>query len=143
MALFLPLSRVIAKSHFRNGGRRPAGRRGKPAGLPHHFGNDFWQPVSLTKRDRERLRARERSDRGLRSIQSNLSPEHNDVLSRQRTERFDPFEREGGHFPFLLRFAHLVDLLDRHLGILGAKLDENDAAAWLQTADDGLHHFEG
>ena len=39
------ISRVIAKSHFRNGGRRPAGRRGKPAGLPHHFGNDFWQPV--------------------------------------------------------------------------------------------------
>src|SRR5437016_10679011 len=37
--------RVIAKRNFRNGGRRPAGRRGKPAGLPHHFGNYFWQPV--------------------------------------------------------------------------------------------------
>src|SRR5207237_7440226 len=36
---------VIAKRNFRNGGRRPAGRRGKPAGLPHHFGNNFWKPV--------------------------------------------------------------------------------------------------
>src|SRR5205823_4378991 len=48
---FLPMlrrffrARVIAKRNFRNGGRRPAGRRGKPAGLPHHFGNYFWQPV--------------------------------------------------------------------------------------------------
>src|SRR2546430_9857959 len=31
--------RVIAKRNFRNGGRLPAGRHGKPAGLPHHFGN--------------------------------------------------------------------------------------------------------
>src|SRR2546430_16794563 len=42
--IFLTLG-VIAKRNFRNGGRRPAGRRGKPAGLPHHFGNYFWQPV--------------------------------------------------------------------------------------------------
>src|SRR5439155_22910451 len=39
------IARVIAKRNFRNGGRRAAGRRGKPAGLPHHFGNYFWQPV--------------------------------------------------------------------------------------------------
>src|SRR5207249_1745011 len=42
--LFAP-PRAIAKMNFRNGGRRAAGRRGKPAGLPHHFGNYFCQPV--------------------------------------------------------------------------------------------------
>src|SRR2546430_9761508 len=36
--------RVIAKSNFRNAGRRPAGRPGKPAGLPHHFRSEEHTP---------------------------------------------------------------------------------------------------
>src|SRR6185503_11576351 len=37
-------------------GGRPAGRRGKPAGLPHHFGSDFWQQFYRLKAQRAALR---------------------------------------------------------------------------------------
>ena len=37
---------TVLREAVRKGGRQPAVRRGKPAGLPHHFlGNYFWQPV--------------------------------------------------------------------------------------------------
>jgi len=35
--------RIVAKSHFEKVADAPAGRRGKPAGLPYLFGNGSWQ----------------------------------------------------------------------------------------------------
>jgi len=37
--------RLVAKSHFRNGGANLPVCRGAQQGAAHHFGNDFWQPV--------------------------------------------------------------------------------------------------
>src|SRR6185503_10354006 len=39
------LSRVIAKSHVRNGGANLPVWRGSQQGAAHHFGNDFWQSL--------------------------------------------------------------------------------------------------
>src|SRR6476646_1814945 len=62
----------------------------------------------------------------------NFLPEHNDVLPRQRLDRFQPFEWLRGHFLAHLSFGHFVDFLDRHLGIFGSELDEDHPSAGLQ-----------
>src|SRR6185436_3088662 len=38
-------SRLVAKSHFRNGGANLPVCRGAQQGAAHHFGNDFWQSL--------------------------------------------------------------------------------------------------
>src|SRR6185503_3181784 len=37
--------RLVAKSHFRNGGANLPVCRGAQQGAAHHFGNDFWQSL--------------------------------------------------------------------------------------------------
>ena len=41
----LTAARVVAKSHFRNGGANLPVCRGAQQGAAHHFGNDFWQSL--------------------------------------------------------------------------------------------------
>jgi hypothetical protein len=55
----------------------------------------------------------------------------NDVLPRQRVERLDPAQRVRCHLLEDLRLAHLVDLLDRHLRVLGPVFDEHESATRL------------
>src|SRR6185503_11484141 len=38
-------SRLVAKSHFRDGGANLPVCRGAQRGAAHHFGNDFWQSL--------------------------------------------------------------------------------------------------
>ena len=41
----LETTRLVAKSHFRNGGANLPVCRGAQQGAAHHFGNDFWQSL--------------------------------------------------------------------------------------------------
>jgi hypothetical protein len=61
-----------------------------------------------------------------------LSHKHNNMLSRQDLDGFDPAQGQGGHFFADLGFAHFVQWFDRHLRVLGSEFDEYDSSGWPQ-----------
>src|SRR5216683_6530960 len=68
---------------------------------------------------------------------------NNDVLPRQDIERLDPAQGVRLHFFDDLLLRHLVDQLDRNVGVFHAKLDKDHAAARLQGFDHRRGHLEG
>src|SRR6185503_19360823 len=66
--------RVIAKSHFRNGGANLQVCRGAQQGAAHHFGNDFWQ--SLLGEQPSRLSPQATRPRGVLPRRRPARPRH-------------------------------------------------------------------
>jgi outer membrane protein len=63
------------------------------------------------------------------------------MLPGKRLVGLHPFQRVNPHFLFHLGFRHLMDSLDRHLGIFRPKFNQCDAAAGPKRGAKSANHF--
>src|SRR5581483_350867 len=67
--------------------------------------------------------------------------EHQEMLLRQEVSGLFPHQPDRGHFHTHLLLRHFMQPLDRHARVFAAVLDQHDAPARVEAADDAFHHF--